>query len=127
MTLRRIIAAPFLLVLVLFALSNTQRVRVGLWPTDYAFEAPLSLTLLVAMATTFLIGAFMLWTSAFGDRRRAARAQEALRLLEAQLAELKARPAAPPSHRTDLTVMPAIPSRPTQTQLADASGEASRA
>ena len=35
--------------LVLFALSNTEVVRLGLWPTDYGVDVHLSLAILIAM------------------------------------------------------------------------------
>jgi uncharacterized integral membrane protein len=94
--MRALIAAPFLLLLVLFVLSNSQPVRLGLWPTDLSIAPPLSITVLVAMAAAFLLGAVMLWIDALAARRRARRAEYAQRLLEAQLQELKARLAGPP-------------------------------
>jgi hypothetical protein len=39
--------------LVLFALSNTEIVRLGIWPTDYSLEVHLSLAILIAMAVAF--------------------------------------------------------------------------
>jgi lipopolysaccharide assembly protein A len=93
--MRLLIAAPFLLLLVLFALSNPQPVRFGLWPTDYSLEAPLSIAMLVAMAAAFVGGALLLWMSALAGRRRARRAERAQRMLEAQVQELKARLAGP--------------------------------
>jgi putative membrane protein len=96
--MRLLIALPFLLLLVLFALSNTAPVRLTLWPTDYALELPLSLAVLGAMAIAFLLGGALVWLSEAAQRRRARRAEHAVRLLEAQVLELKARlPQAPPS------------------------------
>ena len=95
--MRLLIALPLLLIMVLFALSNTAPVRLHLWPTDYALELPLSLAVLGAMAIAFLLGGAMVWVSELAQRRRARRAEHAVRLLEAQLVELKARlPQAPP-------------------------------
>ena len=93
--LRIIIAAPLLLILVLFALSNPAPVAFRLWPTDLSVELPLSLAVLGAMAVAFIAGALVLWFSAMAARRRARRAEHAARLLEAQVAELKARLAPP--------------------------------
>jgi len=92
--LRLIIAAPFLLVVVLFALSNRQPTTFALWPTDYAVTLPLSIAVLIAMAVAFVAGALVLWVSAVSARMRARRAEHAARLLEAQVAELKAKVAA---------------------------------
>ena len=89
--LRIVIAVPLLLVLVLFALSNTEAVRLTLWPTDYSMELPLSIAILGAMGVAFLVGGFIVWMAELGQRRRARRAEHAVRLLEAQVLELKAR------------------------------------
>ncbi len=89
--MRLLILAPFLLLLVLFALSNTAPVRLGLWPTGWSLEAPLSLVVLGAMALAFLIGGVLVWIAELGQRRRARRAEQTVRLLEAQMQELKAR------------------------------------
>jgi lipopolysaccharide assembly protein A len=86
---RILIIAPLLLVLVLFALSNTAPVRLGLWPTGFSLEAPLSLTILGGMAIAFLAGGLLVWVSELTQRRRARRAEHAVRLLEAQVQELK--------------------------------------
>jgi uncharacterized integral membrane protein len=79
--------------LVLFALSNTEMVRLGLWPTDYGLEVHLSVAILVAMAIAFFFGGVVVWFSALAHRSRARRAERHVRLLEAQVKELKARPA----------------------------------
>jgi uncharacterized membrane protein YciS (DUF1049 family) len=76
--------------LVLFALSNTEMVRLGIWPTDYSLEVHLSLAILIAMAVAFLLGAMMVWVSELSQRLRARRAERAVRLLEAQIEALKA-------------------------------------
>ena len=94
--IRALLAAPLLLLLVLFALSNSQPVRLGLWPTDLSLQLPLSIAVLVAMGGAFLLGALMLWVEALAARRRARRAEYAQRLLEAQVQELKARLTGPP-------------------------------
>jgi putative membrane protein len=92
--LRLIIAAPFLLVVVLFALSNPQLVHLTFWPTDYTLDAPLSLTVLVGMGVALLLGAFMLWFGVVGAKARARRAERQVKMLEAQVAELRGRVAA---------------------------------
>jgi lipopolysaccharide assembly protein A len=96
--MRLLIGLPLLLLLVLFALSNTTPVRLGLWPSDYTLQLPLSLTVLVAMAIAFLAGGVTVWVSELAQRRRARRAEQTVRLLEAQVQELKARlPQSPPA------------------------------
>ena len=98
--LKFILLLPLLLVLVLFELSNTAPVRLSFWPTDYALELPLSIVVLVGAALAFVAGAVLVWISGSGARRRARRAEAAVRVLEDKVEELKtrlARPAAPPS------------------------------
>ena len=77
--------------LVLFALSNTETIRLALWPTDYGLDAPLSVAILVAMAIAFILGALVVWFSALAQRRRARRAERTVQVLEAQVQDLKAR------------------------------------
>jgi uncharacterized integral membrane protein len=89
--LRWIVGAPLLLLLVLFALSNPQPVRLTIWPFDLALEAPLSLAVLLAMGAAFLLGALIAWFGTLAAIARARRAEEKVRLLDAQVSELKAR------------------------------------
>ena len=76
--------------LVLFLLSNTEVVRLGVWPTDYGLEVHLSIAILVAMAIAFLLGALVVWVSELTQRRRARRAEQKIRLLEAQIEAMRA-------------------------------------
>lgn len=89
--MRLLILAPFLLLLVLFALSNTAPVPIGLWPTGLSLEVPLSLAILGGMALAFLLGGLLVWVSELGQRRRARRAEQMVRQLEAQVQALKSR------------------------------------
>jgi uncharacterized integral membrane protein len=98
--LRFIIGLPILILLVVFALSNAEPVRLGFWPTDYTLQAPLSVAVLVGAAVAFLLGGLLVWLNELGQRRRARRAEENVRVLEERLEELKARlarPLAPPT------------------------------
>jgi putative membrane protein len=83
--------------LVLFALSNTEMVRLGIWPTDYGIDVHVSIAILVAMGIAFLLGALVVWVSALAQRQRARRAERIVRMLEAQIEELKARTVSPMS------------------------------
>jgi uncharacterized integral membrane protein len=97
---RVIVALPFLALIALFALSNTQPVHVGIWPTDYAWDTPLSIVVLAGAAIAFLLGAVIVWIGELGQRRRARRAEQAVRVLEQRLNEMRAQlgqPVAPPS------------------------------
>ena len=105
--MRILVAAPFLFLMVLFALSNPQPTEFKLWATDYAVTMPLSLAVLGAMGVAFFLGALLLWMSAVGARHRARRAEHKARMLEAQVAELKARkPAASPQMPAMAPVLP---------------------
>jgi uncharacterized integral membrane protein len=108
--IRILIAAPFLALMVLFALSNPQPAKLGLWPTDYAIEVPLSLAILAAMGLAFFLGALLIWFSAVGARARARRAERQVRRLEAQLQEMKVRVIRPTAPMQALPA-PATPSR----------------
>lgn len=88
---RLLIAVPLLVLLVLFVLSNTMMVRIGLWPTDLYLMAPLSVAVLVAMAVAFVVGALFTWMTSLGQRRRARRAEARVRALESEIEALKAR------------------------------------
>jgi lipopolysaccharide assembly protein A len=92
--MRLIIAIPLLIILVVFALSNTAPVRLGFWPTGLALEVPLAVAVLIGMAIAFLLGALIVWVGELGQRRLARRAEHTARLLEEQVQELKARLAA---------------------------------
>ena len=85
-----LLAIPFLLLLLLFALSNREIVRVGLWPTDWSVEIMLSVLVLGGAAIAFLFGALTVWLAEIGRRRRLRRAERAVALLEAQVRDLKA-------------------------------------
>ena len=94
MMLRLIALLPLLAIIVLFALSNGQIVQVRLWPFDIAWEASLSVVVLIAAAISFLLGALVAWGSALPARRRARQLERAGRLLESELDVLKAEAAA---------------------------------
>ena len=100
--LRLIIALPFLIVLVLFALSNTQTVPIGFWPTDVTWQTPVSVAILAASAVFFLLGALVMWANALGQMRRARRAEAALRRVESELRDANGR----------LAAATAVPARP---------------
>ncbi len=86
--LRILFLLPFLIVLVAFALSNPQPVPLGLWPTDFSVELPVSIAVLVASGVFFFLGALFIWFGAQGARARSKRAERRIASLEA---ELKAR------------------------------------
>ena len=89
--MRLLIATVFLVVLVIFVLSNHESVTIGFWPTDLRWDMPLSVALLIAAGVALIVGAAMVWISEFGQRRRARHAEAAVRRLEQQVQELQAR------------------------------------
>ncbi|RKK03076.1 DUF1049 domain-containing protein [Pseudoroseomonas wenyumeiae] len=90
-----ILALPLLLVLVLFAVSNTAPVELQFWPFDVAWQVPLAGAVLGAALLAFLLGALLAWGSGLRHRAEARRMRNAARLLEAEVAELRAQQAVP--------------------------------
>jgi uncharacterized integral membrane protein len=76
--------------LILFGLSNRQDVLLSLWPLDMALTAPLSVAILVAAGCAFLLGALFVWVATWPAMRRARKLERASRLLEAEVADLRA-------------------------------------
>lgn len=98
--MRLLLAAPFLIVLVLFALSNRQPVTLGFWPTDFGLVVPLSAAVLAVAAAAFLVGAVVVWLTELRIRHRARRAETRVELLEEEVRSLQARlprPLPPPA------------------------------
>lgn len=89
--MRWILFVPLLVVLALFALSNPQDVELRLWPLDLAWVSPLGIAVLILCAVAFLVGATVAWAAALPIRRRAARIEQAAKLLEGELAAYRAR------------------------------------
>ena len=94
--MRVLVAIPLLVLLIAFALSNQQPVRLGLWPTDILVDMPLSVAVLVAAGVFFVVGGFMTWTSALAAQARARDAERTVRQLEAQVQAMRARPSGLP-------------------------------
>jgi uncharacterized integral membrane protein len=94
--LRWTVGIPLLMLMVAFALSNTEPVRLGLFPLgQLPFDVPLSVVILAAMGLGFFLGGLRVWIAASRHRRAARRAEEAVRLLEAKHQELKSRTSVP--------------------------------
>lgn len=92
--MRWLMFVPLLVLLALFALSNTQDVEIRLWPFDVAWVESLGIVVLVLCAAAFLVGALIVWGASLPVRRRAARMEQAAKLLEGELAAIRAREAA---------------------------------
>jgi len=83
--MRLVISIPFL-----FVLSNREPIALRLWPTDLAWDVPLSIAILIGAAIAFLFGALIVWIGELTQRRRARRAETRVRLLEEQVTALQA-------------------------------------
>jgi uncharacterized integral membrane protein len=83
--LRILLLLPFLVLLVVFALSNPQPVKLGIWPTDYSIEVPVSIAILTASGLFFFLGALFVWFGAIAARSRHRRAERRAATLEAEL------------------------------------------
>jgi uncharacterized integral membrane protein len=93
---RLIVGVPLLLLMVVFALSNTEPVRLGLFPLGrLPFDVPLSVVVLAALGLGFFVGGLRLWVISLRHRRAAMRAEAAVRLLEAKHHELQSRISGP--------------------------------
>lgn len=89
--MRWLLFLPLLILLALFALSNMQEVQLRLWPLDLAWATPLGVAVLVLSGFGFVLGAVIAWAAALPARRHARDVERAAKLLEAELAALKAR------------------------------------
>ncbi|WP_158747119.1 lipopolysaccharide assembly protein LapA domain-containing protein [Acidisphaera sp. L21] len=87
-----IFALPFILVLIVFALSNATSVALGFWPTDLSVVVPLSLAVLGSGALFFVLGALVVGITSLGQRRRARRAEGRVKALERELEAMRPRP-----------------------------------
>ena len=89
---RWLVGIPLLALMVVFALSNTEPMRLGLFPLGHLpFDVPASVAILGALAIGFFLGGLRLWFTALHHRRAARRAEQAVRLLEARHQELRSR------------------------------------
>jgi uncharacterized integral membrane protein len=101
-----LLALPLLLVLVLFAVSNTAPVELQFWPFDFAWQVPLAGAVLGAALLAFLLGALLAWGSGLRHRAQARKLRNAARLLEAELADLRARDAKPVHNTASAAAQP---------------------
>lgn len=89
--MRWVLFVPLVILLALFALSNQQEVQIRLWPFDVIAVSTFGMATLLIAAVAFLVGALVAWSAALPARRRAARLEQAAKLMEAELAAYHAR------------------------------------
>ena len=85
------LAAPLMLLAVLFAISNMQTVTLGLWPLPFNVDAPIFLVALGGLALGFIAGGAVAWLGAGRARSRARVAERALRKRESEIEDLRRR------------------------------------
>ncbi len=86
--LRVLITLPFLVALIIFAFEN-QEVVTLVWPWGNSRATSLAVLMIAVAAIFFLVGCMTVWFSELRQRRRARRAEQAMRGLETQISELK--------------------------------------
>lgn len=64
-------AAPLLLLIILFAVTNRQDITLGLWPLPVEATLPLYTLILGLLFGSLLLGLFLGWLSQHGIRREA--------------------------------------------------------
>lgn len=86
--LQLIMMLPFLIVLVAFVLMNQTPAAMEL--PSLSWQSSAGAVALIFAGVFFLLGALLVWFSELGQRRRARRAEQQVKQLEAKLAELHA-------------------------------------
>ena len=85
--LRLLITLPFLAALIVFAIYNQEMVTLSV--PGYSRQSSLAVLVMVVAVVFFLIGGLSVWFAELRQRRRARRAEQALRTLETQVSDLK--------------------------------------
>jgi uncharacterized integral membrane protein len=85
--LRLLITLPFLAALIVFAIYNQEIVTLSV--PGYSRQSSLAVLVMVVAVVFFLIGGLTVWFAELRQRRRARRAEQAVRGLETQVTDLK--------------------------------------
>ena len=85
--LRLFVTLPFLAALIVFAIYNQQTVTLSV--PGYSRDSSLAVLVMIVAVIFFLIGGLTVWFAELRQRRRARRAEQAVRGLETQVADLK--------------------------------------
>jgi uncharacterized integral membrane protein len=83
--LGRAIILASAVILIVFAVSNREAVRLGLWPLPFSVEAPLYLFLFLSLLAGGLLGAWAAWLAGRDNRRELRRRRRRLDALEREL------------------------------------------
>jgi lipopolysaccharide assembly protein A len=87
---RWLVTLPIALIAIVFAISNYDKVPVGLWPFSDVLIMPLYLLVLGMLGVGFLAGEFVAWLYGGRWRREARRRQRRIEALERELAQTQA-------------------------------------
>lgn len=85
--LRLLVTLPFLAALIIFAVYNQQMVTLSV--PGYSRDSSLAVLVMIVAVVFFLIGGLTVWFAELRQRRRARRAEQAVRGMETQISELK--------------------------------------
>ena len=99
--LRLIILLPFLILLVVFVLLNQTASAMEL--PYYSWQSSSGVIALITAVLFFLLGALTIWFAELRQRRRARRAEQQVRTLETQIAELRGQLAQSVAHNVAYT------------------------
>ncbi|GAN69533.1 lipopolysaccharide assembly protein LapA domain-containing protein [Acetobacter orleanensis] len=86
--IRLTVVIPFLLALVIFSASNQD--PLDMWLLTYSWKCSAGVLALIVAAISFIMGAFCLWVAELVQRRRARKAEQRIKELEVQLAQVQA-------------------------------------
>ena len=86
-----LVAAPLMVLAVLFAISNRGAIELGLWPFVERHSAPLFIVLFLTFAVGFLAGGFVAWIGGHRHRVRARVAEHRVNDQTREIAGLRRR------------------------------------
>lgn len=86
-----LIAAPLLVAVPLFAISNLDNVKLSIWPLPFEVELPVFVIALIGLAVGFIAGGVVAWFSAGRARTRARAAERAVRSRDVEIEDLRRR------------------------------------
>lgn len=80
-----IIFIPLLVVVIVFAISNSQEISISLWPLPFMIEMPFYLSILIVGFVFFLFGGMIAWLPHVGVRHKLKITQKRVKDLEEDL------------------------------------------
>ncbi|MBB2155647.1 DUF1049 domain-containing protein [Gluconacetobacter diazotrophicus] len=84
---RLLVTLPFLLILIIFSACNQEPIQI--WFLDWGWKSSVGVLTLIVAAFFFILGAVSVWFAELRQRGRARRAEQQVRTLEEQIAELR--------------------------------------